>query len=236
MNLTSKAKSFWTDDHGFIISAELVIIATILVIGLVVGLSEVQSAVVHELNDVGCAIGRLNQSYYLRGFTGCKAATFGTFFNDLPDACDGNCNVDLCSGSGVLAGEGFGYGGSSFSGTVGGGGAVMYGGSGTSTYSAPVAPAPVGPALAPATSDCTTCPTTTPAPAATTAPCDACLTAPGVAPKAESKTEWKTESKIAPKVAPEVGPMMAPEAAPKGDTPVMPKGNVQPAPGAAPKK
>lgn len=40
------------DETGFIVSAELVLVATILVIGLIVGLSEVQHAVVQELNDV----------------------------------------------------------------------------------------------------------------------------------------------------------------------------------------
>jgi hypothetical protein len=229
MNLTSKAKSFWTDDHGFIISAELVIIATILVIGLVVGLSEVQTAVVHELNDVSCAIGRLNQSYFIRGFTGCKSATFGTFFTDMPDVCDGFCNADLCSGSGVWAGEGVGFGGGSFSGGYGGG--MIYGGSGSGPMIAPATPAPVGPVLAPPTSDCITCPTN-PAPAATAAPCDTCPPANGAAPKADNQ--------VMPKGITEPGPMMAPEPAPKGDTPVMPKGNIQPppapAPAAAPKK
>ncbi len=52
------------DDAGFIVSAELVLVATLLVIGLIVGLSEVQHAVVAELNDVADAIGELNQCYY----------------------------------------------------------------------------------------------------------------------------------------------------------------------------
>ena len=63
------------DEAGFIVSAELVLIATILVIGLIVGLSEVQHAVVSELNDVGDAIGKLNQSYLYTGFS--KAKQFG---------------------------------------------------------------------------------------------------------------------------------------------------------------
>ena len=41
------------DEAGFIVSAELVLIATILVIGLIVGLSSIQHAIVQELNDVG---------------------------------------------------------------------------------------------------------------------------------------------------------------------------------------
>lgn len=83
------------DEAGFIISAELVLIATLLVIGLIVGLSEVQHAVVGELNDVGDAIGKLNQSYCFSGFTkndfGCiHAYTRGSIFVDQVDDCDNN--------------------------------------------------------------------------------------------------------------------------------------------------
>lgn len=82
------------DDAGFIVSAELVLVATLLVIGLVVGLSEIQHSVVQELNDVGEAIGKLNQSYAYTGFSawkncwGVKSYTNGSFFVDVADACD----------------------------------------------------------------------------------------------------------------------------------------------------
>lgn len=88
-------RKFWNDDAGFVVSAELVLIATIVVIGLVVGLSEVQHAVVSELNDVSDAIGSLDQSYHYSGFhkaDGCAlhAYTPGSSFVDLPDVCDLN--------------------------------------------------------------------------------------------------------------------------------------------------
>lgn len=87
------------DEAGFIVSAELVLVATILVIGLIVGLSEVQHAVVAELNDVGDAIGSLHQGYYFTGFTalksngsgtGVKSFTRGSSFTDTADDCDNN--------------------------------------------------------------------------------------------------------------------------------------------------
>lgn len=85
------------DEAGFIISAELVLVATILVIGLIVGLSEIQHAVVTELNDVGDAIGSLNQSYFFSGFHkfasfggGLHAFTRGSAFVDVQDDCDNN--------------------------------------------------------------------------------------------------------------------------------------------------
>jgi Flp pilus assembly pilin Flp len=85
------------DEAGFIVSAELVLIATIVVIGLIVGLSEIQHAVVSELNDVADAVGSLNQSYYFSGFNkaksfgaGTAAYTRGSIFVDQTDDCDNN--------------------------------------------------------------------------------------------------------------------------------------------------
>ena len=63
------------DEAGFIVSAELVLVATLLVIGLIVGLSEVQHAIVSELNDVADAIGSLNQSYCFSGFSAVKCGS-----------------------------------------------------------------------------------------------------------------------------------------------------------------
>ncbi len=89
------------DESGFIVSAELVLIATIVVIGLIVGLSSIQHAVVAEMNDVGDAIGQLNQSYYFSGFSkkqsfGCEIAAYtrGTVFHDETDDCDNDqCDI-----------------------------------------------------------------------------------------------------------------------------------------------
>ncbi len=88
-------KSLLQDEAGFIVSAELVLISTIVVIGLVVGLSEVQHAIVAELNDVGDAFGSLNQSYCYSGFSvfkkgGCGAESAGSAFQDVADDCDNN--------------------------------------------------------------------------------------------------------------------------------------------------
>jgi Flp pilus assembly pilin Flp len=87
------------DEAGFIISAELVLVATLLVIGLIVGLSEVQHAINSELDDVGNAIGKLNQSYSFSGFTkrdgrNIHAFTRGSAYADEADDCDCNqCDI-----------------------------------------------------------------------------------------------------------------------------------------------
>ena len=100
----SLCAQLWAEEAGFVISAELVLISTIVVLGLIVGLSEVQHAVVSELNDVGDAIGQLNQSYYYSGLSSyknygqIKAAFAGSAFRDVADDCDNNqCDIS-CDG------------------------------------------------------------------------------------------------------------------------------------------
>ena len=104
------------DELGFIVSAELVLIATLLVIGLIVGLSEVQYAVVEELNDISDAIGSLNQSYYFSGFSACKpggglkSKVVGSAFIDTADTCDNN-QCQIACDSPVPEGPKYGHGG-----------------------------------------------------------------------------------------------------------------------------
>ena len=73
---------------GFVVSSELVLIATILVIGMIVGLHTVRNAVVQELGDIALAIGSINQSYSYAGATGHSSSTAGSLFDDNEDFCD----------------------------------------------------------------------------------------------------------------------------------------------------
>ena len=129
----------YDDECGFIVSAELVLVATIVVIGLIVGLSEIQHAVNSELNDVADAIGSVNQSYAFSGFhkyaffsQRLHAFTRGSFFWDTIDDCDLNQCAISCDGpvreTSKLGGYGFGggYSGGGYSGGSYGGG--NYGG------------------------------------------------------------------------------------------------------------
>ena len=102
-------KKFWNDEHGVVLSAELVLVGTILILGMIVGLVELQCAVVAELSDLGDAIGNVDQSYRIPGMTsfktggGVKAQTSGAAFNDGPDA--GDCNAIITCDSAVSGGE-----------------------------------------------------------------------------------------------------------------------------------
>ena len=88
-------KTFWQDENGAVASAELVLIVTVLILGLIVGLSSIQHAIVAELNDIGDASGQLNQTFWTSGFSSYKdrpesasAYTRGSGMHDERDDCD----------------------------------------------------------------------------------------------------------------------------------------------------
>ena len=125
-------KALRQDEHGVILSAEIVIIGSLLVIGLITGLTCLQKSVNGELHDLAGAIGALDQTYSFSahrksGFAGqCCAYTAGSSFvncenkdqkcgdivgfttgGETTAAC-GNCgNCSQCSGS-VVGGSGCG--------------------------------------------------------------------------------------------------------------------------------
>lgn len=80
--------SLWRDEAGFIVSIELILIATIAVVGLIVGLTAVRDAVVSELSDVAGAIQDLNQCYSFNGVIGHSGETCGSSYTDATDWCD----------------------------------------------------------------------------------------------------------------------------------------------------
>ena len=52
-------KKFILDQNGMIVSSEIVLVGTILVLGSIVGLASLSHAVTHELNDVAQACDRV---------------------------------------------------------------------------------------------------------------------------------------------------------------------------------
>jgi len=76
------------DEAGFVVSSELVLIATMLVLGLIVGLSAVRQAISQELADLATAIGRISQDYSYSGITGHSASVAGSIFTDENDFCE----------------------------------------------------------------------------------------------------------------------------------------------------
>lgn len=84
----------WADEAGFVVSSELVLIATIAVIGLIAGLTTVRDQVVLELADVADAVSEVDQSYSFSAITGHASSTAGSLFNDSQDFCERAGNDD----------------------------------------------------------------------------------------------------------------------------------------------
>ena len=78
----------WKDDAGALIAAEYLFIATILVIGIVVGLANVRDAVVNELTELANAYMALSQGYAFSGLQGCGATTDGSAANDFSNTLE----------------------------------------------------------------------------------------------------------------------------------------------------
>lgn len=88
-------RTLLNDDRGFLISAELMLIITLMFCMAAVGWAVVRDSLVQELGDVAEAIGAVNQSYNYRGIVapdcascGEHASCAGSGFNDQKDDCD----------------------------------------------------------------------------------------------------------------------------------------------------
>ena len=93
-------KRLWSDQAGFVISAELVLIATVLVIGLLVGMATLRDSITNELADVAGAFDDVVQSYSVGGIQGHSSSISGSDYLDMLDYCDGNeddeASADQC--------------------------------------------------------------------------------------------------------------------------------------------
>jgi Flp pilus assembly pilin Flp len=76
----------WDDDDGALIAVEWIFLATILILGVIVGMVAVRQAILAELYDIANALLSLNQSYSLTGQSNCESATAGAFFVDVGDS------------------------------------------------------------------------------------------------------------------------------------------------------
>lgn len=97
-------RKFWNDESGFVVSVELILIATIVVIGLVSGLTMLRDSVLAELGDTANAIGSLDQSYGVSaadydGGTGASSAAMD--WTDAPDTADSASGIALTVGTGL---------------------------------------------------------------------------------------------------------------------------------------
>ena len=78
----------WNEETGAILSAEVMLVASILVIGVVAGLASLRDSVVTELADLAQALANVNQSYSYSGVRGHHVFNGGGVFVDNTDFCD----------------------------------------------------------------------------------------------------------------------------------------------------
>lgn len=83
----------WTDEAGAVLSAEVVTVGTVAVLGTITGLSVAANAVDGELKDFAYAIRSLDQSYHIEGHKACGAYTAGSHFQqrDVQESIQALC-------------------------------------------------------------------------------------------------------------------------------------------------
>lgn len=100
-------KRLWEDEAGAAYTMEIILVATLLVIGLVVGLATLRDSVVNKLGDVAGAVDDIVQTYSWDGITGHSSFVAGSDYLDQPDFCDDNDDTagvaDQCIVHGVVS-------------------------------------------------------------------------------------------------------------------------------------
>ena len=97
-------RKLFNDEAGFIVSAELVLVLTIGVLGTVVGLASFRDAISTEMCDLASAFGAMDQTFNFRslskpgGTAKGHGQVFGAGYADKTDDCDcvGVMFTDVC--------------------------------------------------------------------------------------------------------------------------------------------
>ena len=82
-------RKLWLDEGGAVITPEITLLGTIIVLAVAVAMHGAADAINTELADTGGAIGNLDQTYTISTSIGHAAAKDGWSFTDAPDFCDG---------------------------------------------------------------------------------------------------------------------------------------------------
>lgn len=96
--------ALYVEEAGFVISAELVLVGTVCVLGLVTGLTCVRDAMVAELSDVSDAFRSVRQDFYYTGMHGCDCGpcgcphswTAGSCYFDDTQGAELGCTDEPC--------------------------------------------------------------------------------------------------------------------------------------------
>jgi Flp pilus assembly pilin Flp len=74
----------WADDSGVLTALEFLLIASILTLGLIVGLTALRNAIVTEFEELANAILALSQGFSVGGLSGGAASVDGSQAFDTP--------------------------------------------------------------------------------------------------------------------------------------------------------
>ena len=89
------ARQLWNDESGSVLTAEVVLLATILILGMIVGAKAFRDASVTEWADFAQSIANLDQSYNIPdASTPSGLAGSGSGFVDARDYCDTATDID----------------------------------------------------------------------------------------------------------------------------------------------
>ncbi|WP_148862809.1 hypothetical protein [Marinobacter fonticola] len=89
---TIKQTEIGKKQAGFVLTTELVLLSTVMVIGLVAGMVTMRDALTAEMEDVAEAIGHLDQTYAFNGIVNGEktAAVEGSVYGDATDSLAGD--------------------------------------------------------------------------------------------------------------------------------------------------
>tara|TARA_R110001606_G_scaffold359309_1_gene511128 strand:+ start:1587 stop:1976 length:390 start_codon:yes stop_codon:yes gene_type:complete len=112
MKLVNNKKVMNKKQGGFVMTSELLLLSTTVVIGLIVGLTTMRDAVTAEMEDVAEAIGSLDQSYAYDGIKNAEgtAEISGSGFIDAVDVNAGDgvtfefINTDFSESASAISG------------------------------------------------------------------------------------------------------------------------------------
>jgi Flp pilus assembly pilin Flp len=87
---------FWSEEAAATYTMEIVLVATLIVIGVTVGLGRLRVAINDELNDLANALGSLNQSFIVPAGDVCGAGVFVAGSGFLDDVDHADCDqIDI---------------------------------------------------------------------------------------------------------------------------------------------
>ena len=87
-------QTFWLDQAGVLVSAEMVIVVTLCILAMLAGISEITVAITAELRSLSRGVEQLNQSYQFYGGRGAFSSVAGSQYVADPNA-DSDLQSDL---------------------------------------------------------------------------------------------------------------------------------------------